>query len=228
MGVYTPNGDTFVPTFTQLADGDEPKGATFDVVTETIANQVAWLKRRVLVIGDMRDTSNNGPSALVFPFGLTLTNQGPRFAWQSDYSWLQTSVADAGALVFEMQAPVFDNSGSVLVPKCYLTDAGIYLLGGAGAGHAAGGMPATKPSFALKAIDAQGNIAVVFAQTFDPETNYTLYDAVHHIGLTGLNPGIDVTGKRLVLEITGETGGGSVASTTKFLGGKILCCCNPT
>ena len=222
---HTPNGDTFHASFTQIDDGDAPTASNFNVPTEAATDNAAYLKRRALMLSD-HDTE--GDAKLVVPLCVAAVNESARFTLEA-MVWLQTSVSSAGNLVFEVQAPVLDNSDGTAAPNCYVADAGIYLIGkynGGAAGHAAGGIASmTKPKFTLYAVDEQGVSATIVATQTDPQTTAGGYDAMHTIGFSGLASAVNVAGKRLILSITGETGTGSIASTTEILGAAIMFSC---
>ena len=222
---HTPNGDTFHASFTQIDDGDAPTASNFNVPTEAATDNAAYLKRRALMLSD-HDTE--GDAKLVVPLCVAAVNESARFTLEATV-WLQTSVSSAGNLVFEVQAPVLDNSDGTAAPNCYVADAGIYLIGkynGGAAGHAAGGIASmTKPKFTLYAVDEQGVSATIVATQTDPQTTAGGYDAMHTIGFSGLASAVNVAGKRLILSITGETGTGSIASTTEILGAAIMFSC---
>ena len=222
---HTPNGDTFHASFTQIDDGDAPTASNFNVPTEAATDNAAYLKRRALMLSD-HDTE--GDAKLVVPLCVAAVNESARFTLEATV-WLQTSVSSAGNLVFEVQAPVLDNSDGTAAPNCYVADAGIYLIGkynGGAAGHAAGGIASmTKPKFTLYAVDEQGVSATIVAMQTDPQTTAGGYDAMHTIGFSGLASAVNVAGKRLILSITGETGTGSIASTTEILGAAIMFSC---
>ena len=78
-------------------------------------------------------------------------------------------------------------------------------------------------------MDGDGVTTTVVTTTIDPVSTVPTYDTPHDVGLDGAKPAspVDVTGKRLVMSVTGEADSHSVINTMMFLGATIRFCCAP-
>lgn len=218
---YAGNGDNFADTIDVLDDGDEADAISIAPALEALADMAAFLEQRVRGVAKPGTTttipvrmapvnifglSNEGGSiADNFVFG-SLTGVGA--------GWIQSDVADAGALVIELSAD--------LPKKCRITSVSLALACDTHAADpVAGG--ATMPSIAIieENIAAKTSAVAVGSTVVDAPASKATYEALHYLSHSfgGTPYQWDVANnKRLYLTLTGETGTNTAANKLLFKG----------
>lgn len=173
-------------------NGDAVNGEGLLELAQGLSNRTAYLHDAVLGLGTGGAAYANNLNGLY--------NPSSRFAFIPDtidsevvMGWSQTSVTDAGMLLFKLDTPKVGTLDAVIVK---LAHSGTH-----------SGMPGTMPNIKVYSQSyAVGPAARVELDTqVDTSANETAYESLHSITIFGLGA-VCAEGVEYFLELTGENG----------------------
>lgn len=194
--------DIFPANFQIAADGDNVSQAIRSNVMQEYADAANFLKNR------SASASESNLQAAIS--NAVVQNENTRFTLAfglgaPDYTWLQSSITDAGGLHF-MLPPLFGVEITNVVARVHGD--------GAGTGTHAG-LPATMPDvtlFELNSDDgASGNVSSLGTQA-DVSANVAAYETLHDINLSGLSTAAAGDDLIHVVRVRGEAGANSLVN----------------
>jgi hypothetical protein len=152
--------------------------------------------------------------ATVWNFG----NNGNVSGSSGGYSWAQTSVAGAAAIMFSVPVP----------PKATIKAFAVRLRGNVGSGTLHAGLPATMPVLSLVRSPADGSAFVTVDTVTDTSATAAIYDAAHTLSKTIASPHAVVASQAYYIRFTGETGANSAANHLGIFGVTVTYGFDPT